>query len=468
LERIDLCDNEISEANAAELINTLNTMPGLHNLLDLCLGGNILCDAACEALCSLLTNPACQIQHLDLRFTCLEDDDLDELVDALTENNTLRSLNLICLDDVTSSGWRRLSSYLSSPNCSLEKIWLGGNRIWDATAAPLRNALVGHRTLKCLDLCMSCFVPRSGWRQISKCLREPDPTFVELHLGRCRLNDDDAITIFNALARNSSLKVISMAANDKITSTGWAICFRLLLHSQCNLEELDLHNNDIDDDGAAELANLVARNMTTVKSLNLSLTSMTTIGCRSLTDVLKINSSSKVNEMRFGNGRRLWYPDTPITDDVIISFAEALAGNTSLKVCEILHNEISARGWAALGNALCNKSNLASICNSNHTLYDFWTDNLPSEILVLQQMNNNKNQSEVLRKKLLMYHFSDNGNAGHAFCPMETTVLPNAIEWIGRDEAGFQLMYELVKGMTHCLLSAKRTTNAGEKRKREL
>ena len=39
LERIDLCYNKISEAKSAELINTLNTMPGLHNLLDLCLGG---------------------------------------------------------------------------------------------------------------------------------------------------------------------------------------------------------------------------------------------------------------------------------------------------------------------------------------------------------------------------------------------------------------------------------------------
>jgi hypothetical protein len=185
--------------------------------------------------------------------------------------------------------------------------------------------------------------------------------------------------------------------------------------------------------------------MTTVKSLNLSLTSMTTIGWRSLTDVLKISWSSKVNEMRFGNGRRLWYPDTPITDDVIISFAEALAGNTSLKVCEILHNEILARGWAALAKALCNKSNLASICNSNHTMYDFWTDDPSYEIAVLLQMKNNKNQSEALRKKLLMYHFSDNGNVGHAFCPMETTVLPNAIEWIGRDPIGFSVMFHLFR-----------------------
>ncbi len=33
------------------------------------------------------------------------------------------------------------------------------------------------------------------------------------------------------------------------------------------------------------------------------------------------------------------------------------------------------------------------------------------------------------------------------FASMETKLLSNAIEWIGRDELGFSLMYQCVRGM---------------------
>jgi hypothetical protein len=67
-------------------------------------------------------------------------------------------------------------------------------------------------------------------------------------------------------------------------------------------------------------------------------------------------------------------------------------------------------------------------------LLEEW-DNVSS----LLEMNKQSNKSEVARKKILR-----TVNI-HTFVHMRESMLPFAIEWVGRDDLGFSLMYFVVQ-----------------------
>ena len=64
------------------------------------------------------------------------------------------------------------------------------------------------------------------------------------------------------------------------------------------------------------------------------------------------------------------------------------------------------------------------------------------------QLNGDSNKTEVARQKILKYHFlaGDDINI-QEFVAMEMKVLPHAIAWIGRDDAGNSLLYKFFHGM---------------------
>ena len=82
-------------------------------------------------------------------------------------------------------------------------------------------------------------------------------------------------------------------------------------------------------------------------------------------------------------------------------------------------------------------------------------------------MNANGNKAEVVRQKILQYHFlsGDDINA-EQFIDMEMAVLPHAISWIGRDDIGQPLLYSLFQSMPFLFDSDHKTKSMGDKRKR--
>jgi hypothetical protein len=119
--------------------------------------------------------------------------------------------------------------------------------------------------------------------------------------------------------------------------------------------------------------------------------------------------------------------------------------------------ELTEEDWRVLSRALCDKSSIDSICSSNHTLFsleldDFeytedWQDEVWRGIEFLLSMNINPNKAEVARQKILEQHLSGEHTDTSVFAGMSDTVLPNALEWIGRsrDIRTFSLMFNVVQ-----------------------
>lgn len=455
LARIEFHYCELGDMLAAELFNALNSMPGLRNLLDLQLNNNMVASEGCVALCALLKNPDCRIESLNLSGNAIDDGCVGILISGLLACSSLKSLifgrDLGREELFTSIGWKSFSTYLSNPRCLLQQLVLTSPNIGDASAG---GSLALPRTLKYLEFSYIEATP-TAWHGIPSCL-VACASLIELNLSGCNVNDVGASDIFLALAGFATLKkLILMNARD-ITSVGWVACFQRLLDSQSALEILNFARNSIDDEGASVLASLLGSHMSTVLTLNLNDNdSITTNGWRAFVILLAPISTSKLKVLRLEHNH--------IMDDVLIEFIAALSNNNSLNELSLDGRNLSSiHALDALANVLCDKTSIANVCNSNHSLKIFHPDCYLvgdvnffgygiqahyDELDVLLAMNKNPDKAEVIRTKLLTFFFSDFDNNGRVFGSMDTSMMPNVVEWIGRDRLGRSMMFELCRKM---------------------
>jgi hypothetical protein len=238
--------------------------------------------------------------------------------------------------------------------------------------------------------------------------------------------DDEGVTYLGeALAVNKSVQYLALDSNESITNDGWRVFFTCMRNPYSSLKELDLLGCSIDDEGVATIMNALEEN-TSLKRLSLESNQTTSRGLMTIFNAL-LNCEVSVENMDL---RDNW-----------INF-----------------EELTEEDWRVLSRALCDKSSIDSICSSNHTLFslelgDFentedWLDEVWSGIESLLSMNINPNKAEVARRKILKHHLSDEHADMSVFALMQETVLPHAIEWIGRDNHGLSAMYNLAR----CLL----------------
>jgi len=192
------------------------------------------------------------------------------------------------------------------------------------------------------------------------------------------------------------------------------------------LEELDLCSCRIDDDGVAMIMNALEENVS-IKRLALQSNHITSRGLITIFNSL-LNCEISVESMNLGYN-------------------------------SINFEELTEEDWHVLSRALCDKSSISSICSSNHRLFLLVLDNFEntedwldevwrSRIKSLLSMNKNPNKAEVARQKILEHHSSDEHAGMSVFAGMPDTVLPNALEWVGRsrDIRTFSIMFNVVQG----------------------
>jgi len=426
LERLDLLCN-IGDEAAACLIFAMNSMPGLINLVELCLTCAGIGRRSCQALRRLLTNPMFKIHLLDLGYNGIDDECIKILTKALVQNNTIKVLHLDFSSLVTSLGWSELSAYLSNSECSLQKLVLTAIIAYTG-ASSLVNSLALNNTLKCLDLGirLAHHEKRIAWRIISPFFRSPNSALERLDLNLGPIDDEGALlAIAILLAENKALKALSLSYSISITPAGWTRCFQWLLDSgsKSNVEKLVFNTTNIDDVGAALFANwLVAQ--TSLKELifssNSSITASGWIQCFSvlaesenaleklviwstniddsgaalLIDSLGTTTASNLISLHLCDNNGITTNLMPsivdvllqstsfpklkelgidiVDDDFLSGIAAAMAYNTNLEVLSCYTDAARRRQWRAMETALCNNSSIDTIIyHSNHTLHTY-------------------------------------------------------------------------------------------------
>ena len=147
--------------------------------------------------------------------------------------------------------------------------------------------------------------------------------------------------------------------------------------------------------------------------------------------------------------------------EAINSFARSLKTNTSLTNLRIYNDLVRSISLKALRriefqvakaftSALCCCSSIERTYSSNHTLHKISfssTVRIPTKLARLLEINRNENKSAVARQKIIAYHFSSDKVDIQVFIGMAVPVLPRALEWIGRDATGFNLLYHVTRGI---------------------
>jgi hypothetical protein len=361
LEAIDLNSIE-SGSDFGEMFASLTAY---NNLYEIAVRDSSIELKGWMALSELLQNPTSKIHKLELQGTTLDDDCITTLSISLIRNNSVKLLNMRINPEVSATGVGKFCEVLSHRSCTIENLKIGDDIMDINFTTNLGDALAVNTSLKYLS--WNDPLPLEGLRGFAQCLRNPISSLEELDLSNCGINDEGLIVLIRAVQGSVSLKQLLFGGN-LVTKRGLMVIFNSLLNGGLTLEVLDLHENDINFDALTE------------------------------------------------------------------------------------------EHWRVLCRALCDNSSIDSTFCSNHTLHGFRldvfdedADNWLNEIVChiessLEINRRTKCKEEAAREKILKHHFVGGENTSiNVFARMPEIVLPFAIEWIGRNSLGYSLMYLFVQ-----------------------
>ena len=239
-----------------------------------------------KALSALLRNPRSNIKVLYLEDNEIDDERAKTLSSGLSRNSTLAELNLSGNRNIQERGWQAIFEVLKNPNCRLEKLHLSHNYINDTVAFYLANAMRNNTTLKTLCLNSIDDITIAGWQNlIAVLLQSPNCTLEELYLAGNKFYGDAIESLTTGIANNRRLRVLNLSNNRGVTAMRWE-AFSIILQNPM-LEKLDLSQNSMCDNVMVSLADALANN-TRLRELNLGMNRhVTTIGWQALSNLLK-------------------------------------------------------------------------------------------------------------------------------------------------------------------------------------
>jgi len=158
---------EMENGRVLDIIAALSVHPQLEalRLVDVGIGIN-----ECTALATLIQCTTTQLKILNLGRNNIDDEGLDCLVDALANGNNIQELCLPYNRSITIRGWKRVASLLEMHDSKLQKLFLIGNNMKDEEALVFATSLTNNSTLKALDLDCHGSITDEGWAPFRKLL----------------------------------------------------------------------------------------------------------------------------------------------------------------------------------------------------------------------------------------------------------------------------------------------------------
>lgn len=372
---------------------------------------------------------------------------LSPFIDILLRPNT--SLENFCMnydDDDDDDRSFDLGSALGSAlanNTTLKALSLQHGRFSTEASEVLGRC---SSTLKYLDL---DYTEAIDWWSIFPALSSQESSLEVLRLDEAGLEDDDLSLLANAVATNS-LKELHLDGNDTISKDGGVNFFSRLQSN--TLEKLCLSHNNIDDQVVPSIVSALRSKCPSLKMLELEYSQITLVGWMALSTLLTYPTLN-LEYLVIGLDRE--GQSSSDDDEVLITFANVLENNTSLKILHMPTSSITKRGWNALSNVLCNKTTINATNSSNHTLqnisnnkYFQYEHQLPKDIRSLVRFNR-LNDEIAARRKIIRSHFIDETSM-QLFIDdndIDVGVMPHLLAWIGRDFFGHDLLFRVVESM---------------------
>ncbi|KAL9189984.1 hypothetical protein ACHAXT_009659 [Thalassiosira profunda] len=418
--------------------------------------GVLMLSRALSAFSSLL--------EVALPFVGICEGAAEELFEALGQHPGLKILDLSGNDIGRDESMGCLTRLLERPQSQLECLKLhnissdrGDRGIGDEGAEILARGVRGS-SLRRLDISGNCFIGETGWRAVFSALESQSCMLEQLNLSGCNFNHEGMVSLAKYLAVNESIKRLHLSYLDEssLIPQTWAVFFECLRES--HLEALDLRGNEFSDRHVIPLGTSLAGN-SHLKELELARNGDISIGgLRSITSALR-SPHTALEHLSIR-----W--ETINDDEAILDFVNAISINRTLQhLCidtdgGFTNHNITDVGWAAMANALCNKTNITATYDSNHTFSGLhyighWDDSqMPAELILLCGLNSDDDNRRVARRKIIQTHFGQDNSAMRPLAEIELEVAPHLIAWLGRDDGrpesekeGKELLFRLFRSM---------------------
>lgn len=166
-------------------------------------------------------NQNCKLESLDLYKNIINDDNVVELVASLVNGCTLKKLDLGQNTSISTTGWMAIMRLIQHTKCNLEVLATGGNTIDDEVTTTLAASLTQNCSLKSLDLGHCSLITLSGWTEISTAFSNPGCTLESLSLRHSHIGEDVATILANSLGNNATLNILNIEGNLLIIDAAW-------------------------------------------------------------------------------------------------------------------------------------------------------------------------------------------------------------------------------------------------------
>ena len=256
----DFSNCQLGPVGSLGVVNLLKRQ----NLLSLNLMGNTVGTLGCLEIQTLLlgstnTNSKCNLSNLDLSFNGIVDEDVKQLVQALTCSDCkLSSLNLRC-NNLGDEGLEHLVQALTHKDCKLRSLNLSDNEIRDTRVKHLIQALThSDCKLDCLTLSKNG-ISDEDVKYLAEALKHKDCKLSSLDLSQNNIGDEDVRHLAEALKhRDCKLSSFCLCDNE-IRDKGIEYLVQALTHKDCKLKRLHISVNDIRDKGIELLVQALSR-----------------------------------------------------------------------------------------------------------------------------------------------------------------------------------------------------------------
>ncbi|XP_067915953.1 ribonuclease inhibitor-like [Heterodontus francisci] len=235
------------------------------------LSWNNLGDSGVKILCSSLRAPNCEIQELWVDYNGLTGVGTKELASAIVKNQSVVLLSL-SYNKVGEATVKLLCDALKRRCCTIQHLRLCGIGFTPAYCRQLAWALCANRSVTVLDLDNNQ-LGDSGVKHLCGALMKPDCKIQTLRLGSNRLTALCTLELTHALNTNRSLRQLNLSYN-RLNLPGLRRLSAALKGPACRIQKLELDDNGLRDACAEELASALSTNRR-LKGLYLNRNSFT-------------------------------------------------------------------------------------------------------------------------------------------------------------------------------------------------
>jgi len=228
----------------------INGLIGNTKLVKLDLYGNKIERSGCESIINLLQTSSCNLTRLNLGRCNLNNEAVTTIVRSLAGNTKLEHLGL-SKSHIKSSGCELIITLLQDPSCNINSLDLGRCGLKNDLTTKIVSSLIGNTKMAKLDL-SSNGIGRSGCESIATLLQDPNSNVENVSLLWNNLgtrlpsddnviNDDCARILAQALVGNNKLTCLDLRRSS-ITKPGWNAFSNIL--SNCSNHTLSSFGPD--------------------------------------------------------------------------------------------------------------------------------------------------------------------------------------------------------------------------------